>query len=435
MFGSQALETAIGLALLFFVLAALASGIVENISRLLRKRARDLERTIGKMLSDNAAIQAAATAARDDATAAGASGSVARKASDAAAQAAADRAMAAALAAFKSTVVYHSANVAASVGRRWYRTDVGPAYLSAKSFAEAIAQLSPDDLRTMNPWLAKVVLQGEHLAAEGAELSLEARAKIENWYDETMARLGGAYKRWATAVLFVVGLGLAVAGNVSAVHATQTIWQQPAVRAAAVDAAEQVAQKSATPDVRSAVTSVEGLGGLGVPVGWEQGTHWNQPVWVVTHLVGWLITALLLMLGAPFWFDALSRLVSLRATGTRPPPAAQDPAAATSILNSAAPGAVASVVAGTAAAQLAASAAAAAPAPDAPAAPAAPAPAPDAAAALAPNAAAAVAAPTPAASAGSAAPAPAGAPQPRAGEAAADPAVPGASAEPDGNPD
>src|ERR1700759_5848127 len=105
MFGSQALETAIGLALLFFVLAALASGIVENLSRLLRKRAIDLERTIGQMLSGSTSYDAAAQRALDM---------------------------------FKGTAVYKSANVAASVGRRWFRTDAGPAYLSAKSFAEAV---------------------------------------------------------------------------------------------------------------------------------------------------------------------------------------------------------------------------------------------------------------------------------------------------------
>jgi hypothetical protein len=51
MFGSQALETAIGLTLLFFVLATIASGLTETISRILRKRARDLETTIAQMLT------------------------------------------------------------------------------------------------------------------------------------------------------------------------------------------------------------------------------------------------------------------------------------------------------------------------------------------------------------------------------------------------
>ena len=34
-------------------------------------------------------------------------------------------------------------------------------------------------------------------------------------------------------------------------------------------------------------------------------------------LFGWIITALAIMLGAPFWFDLLSKLISLRGTGTK----------------------------------------------------------------------------------------------------------------------
>ena len=45
--------------------------------------------------------------------------------------------------------------------------------------------------------------------------------------------------------------------------------------------------------------------------------------------MGWLLTAALLMLGAPFWFDLLSKLVSLRNTGKAPDPAAKDDASAT----------------------------------------------------------------------------------------------------------
>jgi hypothetical protein len=32
--------------------------------------------------------------------------------------------------------------------------------------------------------------------------------------------------------------------------------------------------------------------------------------------LGWLITAMAITLGAPFWFDLLSKLVSLRGTGS-----------------------------------------------------------------------------------------------------------------------
>jgi hypothetical protein len=156
-----------------------------------------------------------------------------------------------------------------------------------------------------------------------------------------MGRLSGAYKRWVTAVLFVVGLVLASAGNVSAFHTAQTLWQQPAVRQAALNAAEQAAAKSASPDglIEENVRTVQDLAGIGMPVGWASGTHWSDLAWTVSHLAGWLVTALLLTLGAPFWFDVLSRLVSLRATGAKPGPATEDPAAATSLRASAAPAA------------------------------------------------------------------------------------------------
>ncbi|GAA0463622.1 hypothetical protein Ade02nite_30420 [Paractinoplanes deccanensis] len=291
MFGSQALETAVGLALVFFVLASLASAIVEGISRLLRKRAKDLEETIGQMLSGSSTFDASAQRALD---------------------------------LFRGTAVYQAANVAAGRGRHWFRTELGPAYLSARSFANAVDELTGNE--PLNSWLAG-------LKAEGRELTLDAKAAVEGWYDETMGRLSGAYKRWATAVLFVAGLVIAVAGNVSAFHTAQALWQQPAVREAALSAAEQAAAKAPSGDglVGANVRTVQDLAGVGLPFGWEHAAHWSSVGWTASHVAGWLVTALLLMLGAPFWFDLLSRLVSLRSTGAKPPPASQDPAAATSL--------------------------------------------------------------------------------------------------------
>lgn len=50
MFGSQALEVAIGLTLVFFLFAAAASSVVEVISALYQKRAKDLEDALERML-------------------------------------------------------------------------------------------------------------------------------------------------------------------------------------------------------------------------------------------------------------------------------------------------------------------------------------------------------------------------------------------------
>jgi hypothetical protein len=39
---------------------------------------------------------------------------------------------------------------------------------------------------------------------------------------------------------------------------------------------------------------------------------------ILLRLLGWLITAAAVSFGAPFWFDALSKLGSLRTAGARP---------------------------------------------------------------------------------------------------------------------
>ena len=48
-------------------------------------------------------------------------------------------------------------------------------------------------------------------------------------------------------------------------------------------------------------------------------------------IAGWLVTALLVTLGAPFWFGLLTKVVSLRSTGAEPPPAGSDPGSATTL--------------------------------------------------------------------------------------------------------
>jgi hypothetical protein len=61
-----------------------------------------------------------------------------------------------------------------------------------------------------------------------------------------------------------------------------------------------------------------------LPIGWDSAAHfWNEALpganwtWLL-HWIGWLLTALALSLGAPFWFDLLNRLVNVRHTIRRP---------------------------------------------------------------------------------------------------------------------
>ena len=53
---------------------------------------------------------------------------------------------------------------------------------------------------------------------------------------------------------------------------------------------------------------------LNLPILWsEANAHVS-----VTTIVGWLLTAIANSLGAPFWFDALSKLAHLKTSGRKP---------------------------------------------------------------------------------------------------------------------
>jgi len=68
--------------------------------------------------------------------------------------------------------------------------------------------------------------------------------------------------------------------------------------------------------INTDIKNVNQLMGLG----WNNGFLYYNEGQDWTWFFGWLITALSISLGAPFWFDLLSKLVKLRGTGTKADP-------------------------------------------------------------------------------------------------------------------
>ncbi len=174
--------------------------------------------------------------------------------------------------------------------------------------------------------------------------SLEGlRQGVASWFDEGMDRVSGAYKRNARKVLVALGLGMAVLFNVDTIAMAQTLATNPSIRSAIVASAGTIAgsgQPTTKPaDAIRLLNGVEpGLGwsvcwypsdasagrpptDLPIPCGQNLGGVWPPAAawvnYVVLRIPGWIFTALAVMLGAPFWFDLLNRLVNLRASGKK----------------------------------------------------------------------------------------------------------------------
>jgi hypothetical protein len=194
------------------------------------------------------------------------------------------------------------------------------------------------------------------------------RTQFESWVNGEFNRLSGFYKRSIRWFIGAFALVVAIGLNVDTIGLTRSLWRNPTGHAAIAALAEQIAiGDSTTPttapgstattspsnidrirkscekppdtaeitskeDATAAVVAVEhcitdsfnALSGLSVvdrsvvasPDNWwddfgpgRNGQSFGR--WFV-HLIGVLITAMALFLGAPFWLDIIKRLTGLR---------------------------------------------------------------------------------------------------------------------------
>ena len=300
MSGSQAVETAVGLVLMFFLVSIMASAAVEIASQVMKKRSRDLERVITVMIDGPEPKSAGDEVVR-----------------------------------FKETTTYRTL---AEASRQ------APSYMSAKAFGDAVFELLATARQGASGGAAMFARLPEGLKSRlrptllrsGRDLNV-VRADLEGWFDDTMDRSEGTYKRWAQVRLFVVGLAIAVAANASVFGMANRMWNDPVTRVAVSNAANQAVGDDGEPpsaaDLEAIAKRVDALDEVGLPIGWGGADPLGRGFGsIVGTVLGWVALALLVTLGAPFWFDYLTRRVSLRTTGRKPPRASEDPGSATSQL-------------------------------------------------------------------------------------------------------
>lgn len=291
--GTPALEVAIALSFVFFLLSVIVSACAEGIAWLFKWRAKTLAKGVKGLLGD---------------------GEVAEK------------------------VLAHplvQSDVTTPVKKRM------PSYVSARNFALALIQTVRADATAAGGAWEEVKAAVNSMPADaplGAQLKgllLEAetdltafRKSVESWFDDAMDRVSGWYRRWSQAITCVIAVAVAVGLNVDAVRVTERLMRDPAVRATIVSQAEATAERpkgeaGTEPSLTKTGENVDGafeeVNALNLPILWGEA---NDQVDLAT-VVGWLITAIAISLGAPFWFDALGKLAHLRTSGKKPEPVKQ----------------------------------------------------------------------------------------------------------------
>jgi hypothetical protein len=209
---------------------------------------------------------------------------------------------------------------------------------TAQQFQTALLALPPSNLRD-------ALLSCE---AQAQNDIVKLRDTIAAWFDSTMDRLQGDYKRYLQNITLVVAFVLVVIFNADTLHVATALWADPALSSMAAQAGVDMAKQTNTDSIGTATDSTCGKSPedkndtIGrdtnrlcqlnsdlrpLPIGWEEGLgplSKSGPfseaflLWAGLKLMGFILSIIAISVGAPFWFDMLSKFVNLRGAGTKP---------------------------------------------------------------------------------------------------------------------
>jgi hypothetical protein len=318
MFDSGVLDVAIGLVFVFLLLSLVASAVKEGLEALFKRRATDLEKGIGELLGT------------DD---------IGKK--------------------FIASLYNHGLINSLFAGSYGDKNAVLPSYIPSKNFALALM-----DLRNQSQGAAPTIKLPQNVRQAFDAFKITAgqdadkmQKQVEDWYNSSMDRVSGWYKRRTQYWLFGIGIILTLAVNVDSIAIAKRLSTDKTLREAVVQGAQQELKSNPTPvaadqtsgtaqgtaptagddPIRKIKSNLTALDGVGLPLGWSEAlknwrtemdkaknetvedmksgllrnAYWNL---IFSHIPGWLITALAVSLGAPFWFDMLNKIMVVRST-------------------------------------------------------------------------------------------------------------------------
>lgn len=196
---------------------------------------------------------------------------------------------------------------------------------SIKQIKETIDQLPDSALK----------MQLQSIARTVGDKTEDMVTAVSDWMDRSLTMMGGTYKRNLQIISFCIGLALTVLFNINTITLTETIYRDKELRSAVTAYAVQLSEQTPRESLEKCIKQPEleeckYLNGLKdalrgrndslgkLPIGWNnvslsfEGTAIDIFLASLQHIAGWLLTALAISLGAPFWFDLLNKAVSVR---------------------------------------------------------------------------------------------------------------------------
>jgi hypothetical protein len=215
-----------------------------------------------------------------------------------------------------------------------------PSWITKSTFSSILEDLlraeSGDDLKAKIDALEegnlKQLLQFLYRQTDGTIIAF--KNKVENWFDEVMDRASDWYKRSTKWWLFSIGLILAVVFNADTVRIYQSLSTNATLRADLDKLAVQFTQSrdsvaamdlnksldQSLPELQELAATYKESIQSPLGLGWTAAETDNTPREWLVKILGFLVTAIAVTFGAPFWFEILKKLISIRPSGAQAQP-------------------------------------------------------------------------------------------------------------------
>lgn len=332
------LDVAIGLFFIYLILSLLASGIQELIATVLEWRAKQLKEAIQILLGDTEANDLSAKQAQTIAN-----------------------------------DLWNHPLIQSLNQSKLLRSSFGPSYISSKMFAAALLEILKtnydfnasgtidDILKSINDnkkleseirkriYSIALIAQRKASDTDDGIKSLEKEIKI--WFDQSMERASGVYNRNVKGVAFLIGLLVTLVINADTFQIVEKLNKDTAFRSSINQVVTKVITDNKEPIadcLKQANTQNEqnncfdkintSLDKITMPLGWDTSNfptstmeqltkqvhpldpnnRWHWVLGIIKLIFGWLLSAVAIMMGAPFWFDLLGKFINVRNAGQVP---------------------------------------------------------------------------------------------------------------------
>ena len=274
MFGSNVLEVAVGVVFVYLLMSLICSTINEQvIARFFALRSKTLEDGIRTMLND----PEGKGAAKDF---------------------------------YNNPLIQGLARQ--GVFDKVFRRDSKPSYISSSTFALVVKDIAATDPDVIPPALKTLLDQAK------GDVQQEL-ASIEKWFNDSMDRVSGWYKRKVQLIILALAFIITVYLNVDTISLINSLSNNTVLRASIVSATQGTDKSILDPTNSKQLQQLQtNFQTIQPALGWTTLPQ-NSNDWLL-KIVGLLATTLAVSLGAPFWFDVLDNIMQIRAAGNSPPP-------------------------------------------------------------------------------------------------------------------